>query len=275
MATLQNTTIPNAGTIGSVSDPDAISISSGGVVSTSAGLDVSSGTLTTSTAQKQAISSTAFASGTKMIFNQTAAPTGWTKDTSNNDDSALRVVTGTVGTGGTVAFTTAFASQAIAAHTLSATACTLGAHTLSADNTTVSEHSISADACTLSAHTLSVSSHTLSTSQIPSHTHNYCFECISGMGCGGNCGCSGEGQWCFRASCATGGSGSHSHSMGGSQTHASHTHAVSGGTHSAHTHAFSGSQTHASHTHALGGSQTHSNIDLAVKYVDIIVATKD
>ena len=26
---------------------------------------------------------------------QTAAPTGWTKDTTNNDDSAIRVVTGT------------------------------------------------------------------------------------------------------------------------------------------------------------------------------------
>jgi len=32
LATLQNTTIPNGGTLGSVSDPDAISISSGGKV---------------------------------------------------------------------------------------------------------------------------------------------------------------------------------------------------------------------------------------------------
>ena len=58
-------------------------------------LDVSAGTFTTSTAQKQAISSTAFASGTKMLFNQTSAPTGWTKVTSSND-VALRVVSGTV-----------------------------------------------------------------------------------------------------------------------------------------------------------------------------------
>ena len=57
-------------------------------------------------------------SGTKMIFNQTSAPTGWTKVTSSND-VALRVVSGTVGTGGTVAFETAFASQTIPVHELS------------------------------------------------------------------------------------------------------------------------------------------------------------
>ena len=51
-----------------------------------------------------------FATGTKMIFNQTAAPTGWTKVTGSGNDTALRVTTGTVGTGGTVAFETAFAS---------------------------------------------------------------------------------------------------------------------------------------------------------------------
>ena len=53
----------------------------------------------------------ALASGTKMIFNQTAAPTGWTKVTGSGNDTALRVTTGTVGTGGSVGFETAFASQ--------------------------------------------------------------------------------------------------------------------------------------------------------------------
>lgn len=55
-------------------------------------------------------STAVFASGTRMIFHQTAAPTGWTKDTSHND-KALRITSGTVGTGGSVAFETAFASQ--------------------------------------------------------------------------------------------------------------------------------------------------------------------
>ena len=55
----------------------------------------------------------AFASGTVMLFAQTAAPTGWTKDITNYNNYALRVVTGTASTGGSVAFTTAFASQSV------------------------------------------------------------------------------------------------------------------------------------------------------------------
>ena len=53
----------------------------------------------------------AFDSGTVMLFAQTAAPTGWTKNSSTGDNSALRVVTGAASTGGSVGFTTAFASQ--------------------------------------------------------------------------------------------------------------------------------------------------------------------
>lgn len=79
------------------------------------------------------------ASGTKMLFQQSAAPTGWTKDTTHND-KAIRVVTGTASTGGSVAFTTAFASQTPAG--------------------TIS-NSVSG----------STASHTLTLSEIPSHNH--------------------------------------------------------------------------------------------------------
>jgi hypothetical protein len=50
-----------------------------------------------------------FTAGTLMLFQQTAAPTGWTKQTTH-DNKALRIVSGTAGTGGSVAFTTAFAA---------------------------------------------------------------------------------------------------------------------------------------------------------------------
>lgn len=59
----------------------------------------------------------AFASGTKMLFQQTAAPTGWTKDTTHND-KALRVVSGTASSGGTNAFSTVFGKTATDAFTL-------------------------------------------------------------------------------------------------------------------------------------------------------------
>jgi len=74
--------------------------------------------------------SAGFASGTKMIFNQTAAPTGWTKVTASGNDTALRVTTGTVGTGGTVAFETAFASQTVPVHTLTIAQMPAHAHEL-------------------------------------------------------------------------------------------------------------------------------------------------
>lgn len=53
-----------------------------------------------------------FPSGTTTLFVQTAAPTGWTKSTAHNDKT-LRVVSGAAGNGGSVAFSTAFASQAV------------------------------------------------------------------------------------------------------------------------------------------------------------------
>ena len=43
-------------------------------------------------------------SGTRMLFNQTNPPTGWTKDTSSTN-RALRLVSGSVGTGGANTFT--------------------------------------------------------------------------------------------------------------------------------------------------------------------------
>lgn len=137
-----------------------------------------------------------FPSGTKMLFAQTAAPTGWTKDTTHND-KALRVVSGTAGSGGSVAFTTAFASQTPAG---------------------------------------TVGSTTLAESQIPSHTHG---GVISAQG-PSRVGASYNGtnnakttNISFASTGATGGSGSHNHSF------------------------------------------TGTAINLAVSYVDVIIATKN
>lgn len=69
------------------------------------------------TVQSTAASGGGFASGTVMLFAQTSAPTGWTKSTSYND-YALRVVSGTASTGGSVNFTTAFANGSTGAYTL-------------------------------------------------------------------------------------------------------------------------------------------------------------
>jgi hypothetical protein len=124
-----------------------------------------------------------FPSGTVMLFGQTSAPTGWTKDTTNYNNSALRVVTGAASTGGSVDFTTAFASG------------------------------------------LSAGATTLTTTQIPSHTHT--------IGLAG--GCSGT-----------------AFSTSGGILSTVNTGATGG-----------------------GGSHTHTIPSFAVKYVDVIRATKD
>lgn len=56
-----------------------------------------------------AAAASAFPSGTAMLFQQTAAPTGWTKQVTH-DNKALRIVSGTVTTGGASSFTSVFNS---------------------------------------------------------------------------------------------------------------------------------------------------------------------
>lgn len=81
----------------------------------------------------------AFPSGTLMLFQQTTAPTGWTKQTTH-DNKALRVVTGTAGSGGTTAFTSVFTNQTptITLSGLSAAATTLAVSQMPSHNHTIS-----------------------------------------------------------------------------------------------------------------------------------------
>lgn len=173
-------------------------------VGTSGNVLTSNGTTWTSAAPAGG-----FPTGTRMSFQQTAAPTGWTKDTTAAiDGSALRFVIGTVGTGGTVAFTTAFSSQAVAG-------------TNGASGAT-----------------------TLSTSQMPSHSHTVIgnTSLAQGIGLTSAAGTSN--------SAACGGFGNLEYYV---------TNAQGGGT---------------SHTHPAS-TFTGTAINLAVKYYDFIIASKN
>lgn len=70
-----------------------------------------------------------FASGTIMLFRQTAAPTGWTKQVAIND-YGLRVTSGTVGTTAGTAFSTVFAQSAVGNTTLAAAAIPSHTHSI-------------------------------------------------------------------------------------------------------------------------------------------------
>lgn len=78
-----------------------------------------------------------FPAGTRMSFQQTAAPTGWTKDTTHNN-KALRLTSGAVSSGGTVDFSTAFSSRGVAG--------TVGETTLSIAQMPIHNHQISHEA---------------------------------------------------------------------------------------------------------------------------------
>lgn len=80
-----------------------------------------------------------FPAGTKMLFVQTAAPTGWTKD-ATHDNKALRVVSGTASNGGSVAFTTAFSSARTSNGTVSTG--TVAGHTLTIAEMPSHSHSL-------------------------------------------------------------------------------------------------------------------------------------
>jgi hypothetical protein len=129
----------------------------------------------------------AFTAGTAMLFVQTAAPTGWTKSTAHNN-KALRIVSGTAGSGGSAAFTTAFGEPSVS-----------GSVSISG----------------------TVGNHTLTTAQIPSHTHT---AAVMGSGPAGNPDFGGGAL--SGSTGATGGNGAHSHSFTGSGSISSATAAI-------------------------------------------------
>lgn len=153
----------------------------------------------------------ALPAGTKMLFQQSTAPVGWVKDATHNN-KALRVVTGTVGTGGSVDFTTAFSSKAVSG---------------SIGNTTATNQDAVAGG--------TVANHTLTLSQIPAHSHRYATNMYPTAGADyfqhRFTGIAGDASPAEYRTFEEGGGGAHNHGFTGS----SHNH-----NQNAHNHTFNG-----------------------------------
>jgi hypothetical protein len=115
--------------------------------------------------------------GTVALFVQTAAPTGWTKSVAHND-KALRVVSGTVSTGGSTAFSTVFAARTIAEANLPAH--THAAGTLAGDSGGAHTHTFTYDTDLIAANNVTTpvsaiqtsgGATTVTTSSSGAHTH--------------------------------------------------------------------------------------------------------
>jgi hypothetical protein len=128
---------PSSATTGAITLAGTLNVANGGTGLSSVG--TAGNVLTSNGSAWVSQAAAAFDAGTVLIFGQTSAPTGWTKLT-NLDNYALRVVSGVAGTGGSVAFTTAFASQAV-----SGTVGTSGATTLSTAQMPSHTHTLRTD----------------------------------------------------------------------------------------------------------------------------------
>jgi len=249
------------------------------------------------------------ASGTLMLFQQSAAPSSWTKESTHNDKS-LRVVTGNVSPGGSTAFSSVFASRSVAgnisvagsagqnsgggstgqaAATTGSGSATTGQGAGGQGSATTGSGSASTGNASASG---TVGNTTLSTPQIPSHSHTT--GSTTTKGCGNppptgqqtrcqsdgtgntaNAGGGGQHSHPFSGSSHSHPGGSHTH-PGGQHTHPQHTHPGGSHTHPGgqHTHPFSGAQ----HTHPVSittSSFSGTSQDFDVNYVDIIICSKD
>jgi hypothetical protein len=198
-------------------------------------------------------------SGTVMLFVQTTAPVGFTKSTANND-KALRVVSGTASTGGSVAFTTAFASQAVNGSIANTTATNISA---TATNQSATATNIAA------TQGGTVGSTTLSVAQMPSHGHNTTMN----NSYGGVVESDSSFAWARADANLAAGSTFTTQSAGSSN---SHNHTFSGDSHNHTQNSHNHTQDAHNHTqNAHNHTFTGTAIDMAVQYVDVIIATKD
>ena len=247
-------------------------LANGVTATTQAASDNSTKVATTAYVTTGIANAQAFPSGTKMLFQQTSAPTGWTKITSAVNNKTLRVVSGSVGSGGNVSFTHAFGDRTITAN---ASNTTQGGN-ISVANTTAGGN-VSISSVSTSG---TVNSHTLSSNEMPSHQHsvrgnsgaNYWGQQNSGGGWHGITNYSyrnanqqyTSGPYTAFNTENTGGGGGHSHGFTGSSHN--HTGTLSG---SAHTH--NASFTGSAHNHSI----SVTNLDMQVEYLDVIIASKD
>lgn len=206
----------------------------------------------------------AFPAGTRLLFQQSTAPIGWTKDVTH-DNKALRLVNGTVTTGGSVAFTAAFSS---ARQTTSVTqGGTVGGTTLTVGQMPSHVHGFSGTTSAVSNDHTHNFVGTGATDVQGAHSH-------SGpdlvLHAGGSAGLA-PGQGSMNGNVfGISNAGAHAHSVTVSGT--------TGGINQNHTHTFSGTTIGAGsdqpHTHTFTGD-AHSHItDLAVQYVDVIICEK-
>ena len=243
---------------------------------TSSGFLKADGTVDTNTYLTSSAAFSGFPQGTRMIFQQSTAPTGWTKDTTNTNQHALRVVSGTVSSGGSVDFTTAFANRSISANISGNSGNTSANISGNTGNANISGN-ISNENVTINGTT---QGRAISSSQMAQHNHVFPGDdqLANANGAGG-WNDRRTGSWGYDAVSNLGGGGTiyrtsdsgngHNHDHGISFNSGGHNHNFNSNSHS---HNFSGSS---NHSHGNGNYSFNTTEDLRVRYLDVIICSKD
>lgn len=200
------------------------------------------------------------ATGTRMIFNATAAPTSWTKDTVNYNGHALRIVTGTVSSGGSTGFAVVFANTQ---RSVQVSSVGNGADSIGIQPATIAL-SINQEPVTVSSNNFTSIAESLAT-----HTH-------VGVIFPGDANPGPVAPPTNRPVVARGGSNLSVLDNTASPANAQHNHQFPAGT-SLHNHTTNNTE----HTHPSVNSSSHSHTitvgsqDFAVSYYDVIIASKN
>ena len=182
-----------------------------------------------------------FPTGTKMLFHNAAAPTGWTKVDTGIDNHALRVTTGTPGiVSGNQDFTDVFTTQSIAGD--------VAGHSLTEDEMPQHKHGVTDTGHDHGSTATGVDNHTHSVGPLTAYYGADGINRPAGWSSGDRARGSGT---------ATTGAASGDVSVT-IPTGTTGVQVQNTGSSDAHTHGFDG-----------------TNLNLAVNYVDVIVATKD
>lgn len=202
-----------------------------------------------------------FPSGTKLLFYQATAPTGWIKDISIND-RAIRVVSGIGGvTGGSFSFSSVFTTRTVNG--------SVGGTSLTIDQIPPHDHGGQTGG-DLNNHV-----HTFTTGSVGDHRHTYAIAEGSSRGVSTNYGVTplAYAGFCVSELEQSGGPDGQCLSVSAYATVA-----AGGHNHTGTTDGVASSHSHSIPLQGLGNSHSHSlslsNLDFDVQYIDVIICAK-
>ncbi len=226
---------------------------------------------------------------TKMLFYQSSAPSGWVKETNstNFNNRALRVVTGSVSTGGTQSFSNVFSSSVSTGGSVSVgnLGITGSPNSNFGSGFGINKGNLSvtgsptggfASGFSINKGNLSVAGKTLSVNQIPAHSHNY-NHITDAQGSEEFGEKDNDGKNVTDSTGNRGNGGSHGHNLNGSPSYSGGISVSRGNLSITGSPGYSGGVTTNKGNLDITGAPTFTagSINMNIKYVDVIICKRN